>query len=102
MISDKGQQHVVSIDTIIAIEAQESYSFIHTGDKRYTVSKNLKHFENILSGDAGFLRVHKSWIISKKHILNYSKTDLSISLSKGITAKLSKYKKAEFEDTLSS
>ena len=102
VISDKGQQHVVSIESIVAIEAQESYSFVHTTEKKFTVSKNLKHFETILSGNASFLRVHKSWIISKKHILNYSKTDLSVSLTKGIVAKLSKYKKAEFEESLSS
>ncbi len=102
IISDKGQQHIVAIENIIAIEAQESYSFVHTPDKKYTVSKNLKHFETILTDNVYFLRVHKSWIISKKHILNYSKTDLSISLAKGIIAKLSKYKKAEFEEVISS
>jgi two-component system, LytTR family, response regulator len=100
IISDKGQQHVIAIESIVAIEAQESYSFVHTSDKKYTVSKNLKHFETIFSGNVSFMRVHKSWIISKKHILNYSKTDLSISLTKDIVARLSKYKKVEFEEAI--
>ena len=100
VVSDKGQQHIVPIETIIAIEAQESYSSVHTIDKKYTVSKNLKHFETIFSDNASFIRVHKSWIIVKEHILNYSKTDLSINLSNGLVAKLSKYKKVEFEEAV--
>ncbi len=100
VVSDKGQQHIIPIESIIAIEAQESYSFVHTIDKKYTVSKNLKHFETIFSDYSSFIRVHKSWIIAKEYILNYSKTDLSINLSNGLIAKLSKYKKAEFEEAV--
>lgn len=97
LISEKGNQHIIPVDSIIAIEAQESYCYIHTTDKRYMVSKNLKHFESIFADNASFIRVHKSWLITKEHILNYSRSDLSISLAKGLSAKLSKYKKAEFE-----
>lgn len=102
VISDKGQQHIIAIDSIVAIEAQESYSFVHTTDKKYVVSKNLKHFENIFAENKSMMRVHKSWIISKDYILYYSKAELSIQLSNGIVAKLSKYKKAFFEDLLTS
>lgn len=97
LISEKGNQHLVIVDSIIAIEAQESYCYIYTTGKKYMVSKNLKHFESIFSDNVDFVRVHKSWLIAKKHILNYSKSDLSIKLVNGLTAKLSKYKKAEFE-----
>lgn len=100
LISEKGYQQVIAVDGIIAIEAQESYCYIHTLDKKYTVSKNLKHFETIFSDNPAFLRVHKSWLIAKQHILNYSKSDLAISLTNGIIAKLSKYKKAEFEEAI--
>lgn len=100
LVSEKGYQQVIAIDSIIAIEAQESYCYIHTVEKKYTVSKNLKHFETIFSDNSDFLRVHKSWLIVKQHILNYSKSDLSISLANGLIAKLSKYKKAEFEEAI--
>jgi two-component system LytT family response regulator len=101
VVFDKGQQHVVSIDTIIAIEAQESYCSLHTTDKNYTVSKNLKHFETLLESLPQFMRVHKSWLVNKEHLLNYSKSELTMQLSGGIIAKLSKYKKAEFETAIS-
>jgi two-component system LytT family response regulator len=100
LISEKGYQQLIALDSVIAIEAQESYCYIHTHEKRYTVSKNLKHYETILFENKNFIRVHKSWFISRKHILSYSKTELSIQLTKGLSAKLSKYKKAEFEDFL--
>lgn len=96
-VSDKGQQHIIPINSIIAIEAQESYCVIHTADKKYTASKNLKHFETVLESLPKFIRVHKSWIINKDHLKYYSKSELSIHLSTGLVAKLSKYKKAEFE-----
>lgn len=99
-ISDKGMQYVLDFDAIIALEAQESYTILHTSEKRYVASKNLKHFERLLVGDSSFIRVHKSWIINLSYLLNYSKSDLVINLKHGIAAKLSKYKKAEFEEVL--
>jgi two-component system LytT family response regulator len=102
VITDKGQQHIISIESIIAIEAQESYCSIHTSDKTYIASKNLKHFETILESLPQFFRVHKSWLVNKDYIKHYSKSDLSIQLSNGLTTKLSKYKKAEFEEAIAS
>jgi two-component system LytT family response regulator len=99
-INEKGIQQIISINSIIAIEAQESYCFIHTESKKYMVSKNLKSFEIMLDSLTNFVRVHKSWIINLNHMVNYSKSDLVINLTNGIVAKLSKYKKAEFEDLL--
>lgn len=64
------------------------------------VSKNLKHFESIFMENTSFIRVHKSWLIAKEHILKYSKSDLLIDLTNGLSAKLSKYKKAEFEEAI--
>ncbi len=102
IVSDKANQHILLIKNIIAIEAQESYCLIHTLEKRFTVSKNLKHFETLLETIPQFLRVHKSWLINKECLLSYSKSELTIQLKGGIKAKLSKYKKSEFEEVLSS
>lgn len=100
VITDKGLQQIIPIDSIIAIEAQESYCCINTADQRYVASRNLKHFETILESLPQFIRVHKSWIINTKFIVNYSKSELSILLKNGIIAKLSKYKKADFEQAI--
>ena len=102
VISDKGQQHIIVIENIIAIEAQESYCIIYTADKQFIASKNLKHFETVLQSLPKFFRVHKSWLVNKDYIKHYSKSNLSIQLTNGLTTKLSKYKKAEFEAAISS
>ena len=99
VVSDKGQQHLILTNTIIAIEAQESYCLLHTNDRTYLASKNLRHFENMLENASDFFRVHKSWIINKQHLKHYSKSELTIHMSNGLITRLSKYKKAEFEET---
>ncbi len=99
-VTERGQQFILSLDQVIAIEAQESYCTIHTADKKYMVSKNLKHFETILENNSDFIRTHKSWIINRKQMLHYSKSNFTIALSNNIIAKLSKYKKAEFEESI--
>ncbi len=98
VIPHNGMQKIISIRDITAFEANEAYSVVHTtNDQRYIVSKNLKHFENLLEGNDQFFRSHKSWLINLAQIENYSKSDRSVTLQGSITAKLSKYKKADFE-----
>lgn len=100
LVTKNGNQYVLELNDIIAIEAQESYSTIYTLNDRFVMSKNLKYFERTLEGNPEFIRVHKSWMINRQFIVNYSKSELQINLEGGITAKLSKYKKAEFELSL--
>lgn len=95
-----GNQYVVNFNDIIAIEAQESYSCIHTTTEKFVMSKNLKHFERMLSEHSNFIRSHKSWIINIQFIKHYSKSELNIQLESGILSKLSKYKKSELEQLL--
>lgn len=101
VVSDRGNQHIIPIESIVAVEAQESYCTIHTTDKKYTASKNLKHFETIFNDLPRIIRVHKSWIINLACMQSYSKSELSIQMTNGIVAKLSKYKKADFEAAVS-
>jgi two-component system LytT family response regulator len=91
-------QKIIATTDIIAIEANEAYSFIHTTTGRFIKSKNLKYFESVLNENSTFLRTHKSWIINLSHLIKFSKSNLEIELVSGITAKLSKYKMAEFEE----
>ncbi len=97
----QGGQKVVPVSEIIAIEASESYSHIHTmNQENHLMSKNLKHFEKLLEKNENFVRTHKSWIVNLNYINNYSKSKLSISMENGMEAKLSKYKKEQFEQAL--
>lgn len=100
VISTQNDQQVLEIKNIIAIEANESYSLIHTTQGEILVSKNLKHYERVLSDVSFFFRTHKSWMVNILFLTSYSKGKLEITLNKSITAKLSKLKKAEFEKRL--
>lgn len=96
VINDRGNQFVVPFDEIIAFEALEAYSCIHTVRQNFTVSKHLKYYENLLEPATQFFRSHKSWLINTSFVSSYNKSEMLIHLGK-VTAKLSKYKKAEFE-----
>ncbi|PCJ64980.1 MAG: hypothetical protein COA58_11965 [Bacteroidetes bacterium] len=97
----KGQK-VIFIKDIVSIEASRAYCTIHAyNGESYILSKNLKHFETLFAENSLFFRCHKSWIINTQHVDSYSKSELSISLINGQKAKLSKYKKAEFEFVVS-
>lgn len=98
IIPHNREQLVISLNEILALEAKESYSVIHCENgKNYMVSKNLKHFESLLE-DTSFFRSHKSWLINTSKIISYSKKSLEVTLSEKVKAKLSKYKKAKFEE----
>ncbi|UKN00580.1 LytTR family DNA-binding domain-containing protein [Paracrocinitomix mangrovi] len=100
IIPINGGQKVLELNEVVAIEANESYSVIHTQDKQYLYSKNLKHFETLLELNDNFVRIHKSWIINCDFMEFYSKSKLTVMLSNGIEAKLSKYKKQQFEELI--
>lgn len=100
IFNEKGSQIIIETENIIAIEAQESYSMIYTNEKKHIVSKNLKHFENVLKENLNFIRTHKSWIINTNNLIKYTKSKLELELDNGLIAKLSKYKKSEFEELI--
>lgn len=101
-VSIKGYQTIVNVNEIVAIEANESYSNIHLLDGTiHLVSKNLKHFENLLADNINFFRSHKSWIVNLDMLEKYNRSKGEIDLKSEIVAKLSKYRKEEFEAALS-
>ncbi len=102
VIPHNREQVILPLEKIVAIEAKESYSIIHTNEsKNYMVSRNLKHFESLLE-DTSFFRSHKSWLINMDKVQSYSKKQLEITLEGGLSTKLSKYKKPNFENAFSS
>jgi two-component system LytT family response regulator len=99
-IKQNGNHYIINTKDVIAIEAQEAYSCLITSSGNYLMSKNLKHFETTLENNNEFFRSHKSWIVNLSHLINYSKSKLEIELSNLTIAKLSKYKKTEFEKAI--
>lgn len=62
-------------ENIIYCEADGSYTTLYlSGHEKQVISKNLKDFENLLSG-SGFCRVHNSHLINLSHVKKYIKGD---------------------------
>ena len=63
----------VNIEDIITIEAAGSYSvFQLVGDKKITVSKLLREYDDLFKGDP-FIRVHNSSLVNIAHVKQYVK-----------------------------
>lgn len=66
----------IPTEDIIYIKAEGAYSeFVLSDDIRLLISKNLKHFEDLLCHQSNFLRIHKSYIINVNHVSEYVKSD---------------------------
>ena len=73
-------QSIINTNDIIAIEAKEAYSCIYTNTEKHLMSKNLKHFETVLSNNLSFFRAHKSWLINNDKVKSYSKSKFEIHI----------------------
>lgn len=71
---------ILSPDNINYLKAEGSYTIIHfTDEKTLMASKNLKYFEQILSTNPSFLRIHRSYVANldkARKILNEGGTEL--------------------------
>lgn len=66
----------IDINDIVLIKADGAYSeIILNDDSKYLISKNLKHFEDLLSFAENFIRVHKSFLINASYVSEYIKSD---------------------------
>ena len=88
-------------DEIIRLEGENNYTrFFFTSKKIMLISRTLKEFEEILSGH-GFIRVHKSHVINKKHIINYTHDGLLV-MSDQSKVEISRRRKKEVMQELKS
>ncbi|MGL5889749.1 MAG: LytR/AlgR family response regulator transcription factor [Bacteroidia bacterium] len=60
--------------TIIRLEAESNYTHIYTLQKKYTVARLLRSFEEQLLA-AGFIRVHSAHLVNLRHIEHYQRGD---------------------------
>lgn len=87
--------HFFTIDEILHLQADRSYTHIHLVNKRpFVASKTLRHFEEMLE-DFKFIRTHKSHIVNPKHIARISNDNEFVLLSDGSKVEVSRRKKDE-------
>ena len=91
IVPEHGKRRIVSTDDIVAIGADGSYSRIYlSGGQVIVLGKNLKYFTEMLATNNNFLRCHRSWLINMDKILTVSRTNLTIYLSCGVEAKITR------------
>lgn len=95
VISDNKGFTILKTREILFCEADGYCTIFHlAGSKTITSSKNMKHFEEILSGDH-FMRVHNSFLVNLRQITGYTHQG-EILLPENLRCPLSATYKAAF------
>jgi DNA-binding LytR/AlgR family response regulator len=67
----------IYLDEIIYVESQREYIKIVTDNQAYLVKQQLSDFEALL-GTNSFIRVHRSFIVSKARIRTYTSVEIEV------------------------
>lgn len=88
---------VLKLEDIIVCEAEKNYTIIHLKDKKpIVVSRPLMEYEKILES-AGFLRVHRTYLINMQHVTEYHRGEGGVVImSNGAEIEISRRKKEQF------
>ncbi len=87
----------VTTDDIIYLEANSNYTIFHiAGNRKITVAKTLKDFEDILPASL-FIRIHHSYLINKNGIEKYIRGEGGqVIMKNGVELDVARRKKEEF------
>lgn len=86
----------IHTNDIIRMQADGSYTHIYTSSEKYTASKNIKEYEDLLQ-DMNFFRAHHSHLINLIHVKHFSRVDGYFALmSDGSSVEVSRRKKDHF------
>ncbi len=93
VIRDNGVYNIIKLEDIIYCESDSNYTIFYlSNDKKHTASKTLREFETILP-ENHFIRIHKSYLINKSHIVSIAKnTDYSLIMSNNTLIPVSRQK----------
>jgi two-component system, LytTR family, response regulator len=96
-VHHNGRVIFVNVSEIAFIEGHTDFCSLNLIDgSRYTSSKDLKQFENVLQQAGNFIRINKSAIINSDFIKSYTKGEICIiELRTGNTFEVSRRKKTE-------
>ena len=88
-------------EDIIRLQADGTYTHIFTNGEKYTGTKNIKEYEQLLA-DKNFFRSHNSHLINLKHVKKFSRVDgYFVQMSDSSVAEISRRKKEEFIEMMS-
>lgn len=89
---------LIKVNEISHIDADGSYAKLYLIDgSNMLVSKKLKYFEDLLSNQEIFYRIHRSHLINISFVKKYNRHESEITLENNQTIKVARDNKVEFE-----
>ena len=91
----------VDVNEIIFFEADRAYTYIFLNNSsKFTVSKAMRTFEDILSNRPFFFRPHRSYLINLNYIKKYVRVESIIIMDNNLNVGVSRERKQDFENLL--
>ncbi len=84
-VKDKTDIHLIAIEDVVFLEAQDDYISIHTKERSFLKNARMKFFEENLDSKK-YVRVHRSYIVNTSFIRkleNYNKDSYLLLLTNG-------------------
>jgi two-component system LytT family response regulator len=92
VVKSRSKIHVIPVDKIIYLEAQDDYVMIYTADSRHLKQKTIKFFDSHLPPE-DFVRIHRGYIVRISEIAQmqlYEKESYIVILKNGVKLPVSK------------
>ena len=102
IVRDKSAIHVIKIKDLLYCAADGGYTqFYLSSGQRIISSKGLKLYDQTL-GNAGFFRVHHSYLVNHQYIVKFNRLESTLLLENGHLIPVSSRRKEILESLLSS
>ena len=82
IVTDRDNIYSVDLSSIVYLQADGPYTKIKRFNDFIFTSKNLKHFENLLTY-AGFFRIHHGYLANLDHMRRFDKVDSVLEMQNG-------------------
>ncbi len=93
--------HFVRLRDIVRLEGSDNYTHIHVaGEERFTASKTMKYFEDLLT-PYNFFRTHKKHLINLNFIKSWNREDGGLLvLENGAKVEVARRRRPDFADAV--
>lgn len=100
LVRDRGHIVPIAVRDIVRLEADDDYTAVYAGGKRYLVYLPLKEFERRLDG-ARHVRIHRSHVVNLDHVVQMTPVEggrLELRLTDGTLLPVSRVHSKSFRD----
>lgn len=91
----------IALEKLLYLQADGAYTKVYCSETPMVyAAKKIKHFEQILSEDLGFYRVHRSFIVNLKYITAFTSSDKQLAMRNGETVPVSRQKISDMRELI--